>query len=149
MEQKQVWLRRVFASLFLKEGLPFKTLATMLATSSLPIRLMRGMSTGLGLYFDESFSYVLVKPSILSCWFLLFVGRMFYFFFESRVSNKDPVVLWLTGGPGCSSQLALFYENGPFQITFNLTLKWNDYGWDQVFIFCVFWRNQRYLLRNQ
>ena len=67
--------------------------------------------------------------------FLLLVYRMFYFFFESRGSKKDPVVIWLTGGPGCSSQLALFYENGPFHITDNLTLSWNDYGWDQVFLF--------------
>ncbi|XP_028776246.1 serine carboxypeptidase-like [Neltuma alba] len=59
-------------------------------------------------------------------------ARMFYLFFESRNSRNDPVVIWLTGGPGCSSQLALFYENGPFHITQNLTLSWNDYGWDKV-----------------
>ncbi|XVE99249.1 hypothetical protein REPUB_Repub03eG0181700 [Reevesia pubescens] len=43
-------------------------------------------------------------------------ARMFYFFFESRNRKKDPVVIWLTGGPGCSSELALFYENGPFTL---------------------------------
>ncbi|PIN07301.1 Serine carboxypeptidases (lysosomal cathepsin A) [Handroanthus impetiginosus] len=59
-------------------------------------------------------------------------ARMFYFFFESRNSKMDPVVIWLTGGPGCSSELALFYENGPFQITSNLSLAWNDFGWDKV-----------------
>ncbi|KAK4286417.1 hypothetical protein QN277_002975 [Acacia crassicarpa] len=59
-------------------------------------------------------------------------ARMFYFFFESRNKKTDPVVIWLTGGPGCSSSLALFYENGPFQITQNLSLSWNDYGWDKV-----------------
>ncbi|KAK4286416.1 hypothetical protein QN277_002974 [Acacia crassicarpa] len=59
--------------------------------------------------------------------------RMFYLFFESRSNNKkDPVVIWLTGGPGCGSELALFYENGPFQITQALSLVWNDYGWDKV-----------------
>lgn len=57
---------------------------------------------------------------------------MFYLFFESRNSNKDPVVIWLTGGPGCSSELAVFYENGPFQIANNLSLVWNDFGWDKV-----------------
>jgi serine carboxypeptidase-like clade 4 len=41
-------------------------------------------------------------------------------------------VLWMTGGPGCASELALFYENGPFKITNNLTLEWNNYGWDKV-----------------
>ncbi|XP_006657694.1 serine carboxypeptidase-like [Oryza brachyantha] len=59
-------------------------------------------------------------------------ARMFYFFFESRGSKKDdPVVIWLTGGPGCSSELALFYENGPFHIADNMSLVWNDFGWDQ------------------
>lgn len=33
---------------------------------------------------------------------------MFYFFFESRKAKADPVVIWLTGGPGCTSELALF-----------------------------------------
>lgn len=59
-------------------------------------------------------------------------AKMFYFFFESRNSKKDPVVIWLTGGPGCSSELALFYENGPFSIAKNMSLVWNEYGWDKV-----------------
>ncbi|GFP79690.1 serine carboxypeptidase-like 48 [Phtheirospermum japonicum] len=42
-----------------------------------------------------------------------------------------PVVVWLSGGPGCSGSLALFYENGPFHLTKNLSLVWNDYGWDK------------------
>ncbi|KAK6926717.1 Peptidase S10, serine carboxypeptidase [Dillenia turbinata] len=59
-------------------------------------------------------------------------ARMFYFFFESRRNRTDdPVVIWLTGGPGCASELALFYENGPYQLTSNLSLAWNDYGWDK------------------
>ncbi|XP_051113396.1 serine carboxypeptidase-like 48 [Andrographis paniculata] len=57
---------------------------------------------------------------------------MFYFFFESRGNQTDPVVIWLTGGPGCGSELALFYENGPFHITSNLSLSLNDFGWDKV-----------------
>ncbi|CAL1385704.1 unnamed protein product [Linum trigynum] len=60
-------------------------------------------------------------------------AKMFYFFFESRVNNTNaPVVIWLTGGPGCASELALFYENGPFKITEDMALQWNDYGWDQA-----------------
>ncbi|CAN4101559.1 unnamed protein product [Withania somnifera] len=59
-------------------------------------------------------------------------ARMFYFFFESRSSQNDPVVIWLTGGPGCSSELAVFYENGPFNIADNMSLVWNDFGWDKV-----------------
>ena len=41
-------------------------------------------------------------------------------------------MIWLTGGPGCGSELALFYENGPFHIADDLSLVWNQYGWDQV-----------------
>ncbi|XP_030958809.1 serine carboxypeptidase-like [Quercus lobata] len=59
-------------------------------------------------------------------------ARMFYLFFESRNKKKDPVVIWLTGGPGCGSEMALFFENGPFHITNNLSLEWNNYGWDMV-----------------
>ncbi|CAK8576180.1 unnamed protein product [Lathyrus sativus] len=60
-------------------------------------------------------------------------ARMFYFFFKSRNStNDDPVVIWLAGGPGCSSELAIFYENGPFQIADNLSIVWSEYGWDKA-----------------
>ncbi|XP_021897704.1 serine carboxypeptidase-like [Carica papaya] len=59
-------------------------------------------------------------------------ARIFYFFFESRHNKEDPVVIWLTGGPGCSSELAMFYENGPFSIASNMSLLWNEYGWDKA-----------------
>ncbi|KAI3989600.1 hypothetical protein MKX01_036209 [Papaver californicum] len=62
-------------------------------------------------------------------------ARIFYFFFESRGNKSDdPVVIWLTGGPGCSSELALFYENGPFKIADNMSLVLNDFGWDKKWL---------------
>lgn len=36
----------------------------------------------------------------------------------------------MTGGPGCSSQVAMFYENGPYHLTSNLTLEINPYSWN-------------------
>jgi serine carboxypeptidase-like clade 4 len=44
--------------------------------------------------------------------------QYFYWMFESQSNpSKDPVVLWMTGGPGCSSELAIFFENGPYTVT--------------------------------
>ena len=39
-------------------------------------------------------------------------------------------MIWLTGGPGCASELAIFYENGPYQINDDLSLKRNDFSWN-------------------
>lgn len=42
---------------------------------------------------------------------------MFFFYFQARSDPENaPVVLWMTGGPGCSSELAVFFENGPWTI---------------------------------
>jgi serine carboxypeptidase-like clade I len=39
--------------------------------------------------------------------------NLFYYFVSSeRNPSKDPVVLWLNGGPGCSSFDGFVYEHG-------------------------------------
>ena len=63
-------------------------------------------------------------------------AHMFFFLFEARKhSDTAPVVLWMTGGPGCSSEMAVFYENGPWHLEQGeeegeIRVVDNPYGWD-------------------
>ena len=62
-------------------------------------------------------------------------SQLHYWFVESENDPaNDPTVLWLNGGPGCSSLDGFFYEQGPFVIDpsdyTKLTLR--DYRWSQV-----------------
>jgi len=62
----------------------------------------------------------------------------FYFLTESRsvTPSADPLVLWMTGGPGCSSILAALTENGPCQVGGRRDGKWEmlrrQYSWVDV-----------------
>lgn len=57
---------------------------------------------------------------------------MFYWYAESSSSPKtDPIVLWLNGGPGCSSLGGFFTENGPFVVDGNLTVNLNPFRWNR------------------
>ncbi|CAH8271306.1 unnamed protein product, partial [Arabidopsis lyrata] len=65
--------------------------------------------------------------------------QLFYYFIKSENNPKeDPLLLWLSGGPGCSSTTGLFFENGP--VTFKVdgynggspTLLSTTYSWTKV-----------------
>ncbi|KAL5566721.1 hypothetical protein UlMin_029885 [Ulmus minor] len=65
--------------------------------------------------------------------------NLFYYFVVSeRNPEKDPVVLWLNGGPGCSSFDGFVYEHGPFSFEEGKTngslptLHLNPYSWSKV-----------------
>lgn len=61
------------------------------------------------------------------------MGKFHYVFFESqRDPNKDPLLLWLNGGPGCSSLIGMVYENGPFTFkTGSTILEINENSWNK------------------
>lgn len=44
--------------------------------------------------------------------------ELFYYFIESeRNPVRDPLLLWLTGGPGCSGFSGLIYEIGMLSLS--------------------------------
>lgn len=67
----------------------------------------------------------------------------FWLFGPRRASTtkkgETPVILWLTGGPGCSSGIALGLENGPCLTDEQTkTLKYNPYGWnDEAYLLYI------------
>lgn len=71
-------------------------------------------------------SIVVANDCIYLCFLLEWVLRyvtidetsgknLYYYFVESEGNpSKDPVVLWLNGGPGCSSFDGFVYEHGNY-----------------------------------
>ena len=47
--------------------------------------------------------------------------NLFYWLFRNTSLSRPPLVIWLNGGPGASSEFDVFLENGPLLITRNGT----------------------------
>ncbi|XP_057953394.1 serine carboxypeptidase 1-like [Malania oleifera] len=80
-----------------------------------------------GVDFYQFSGYVTVDPK---------AGKaLFYYFIESpKNSSTDPLLLWLNGGPGCSSfGFGAMMELGPFRVNSDgKTLFRNKYSWNNV-----------------
>lgn len=90
----------------------------------------------LGTYLPPSSQCLNVRALTLSRYLDVGGGKDLWFsFFESRGDPAtDPVIMWINGGPGCSSALGLLMELGPCSVaddpkTSNDT-KVNPYSWN-------------------
>jgi carboxypeptidase C (cathepsin A) len=62
------------------------------------------------------------------------LNGLFYLFYESTSKiNDTPLIVWFSGGPGCSGLVGAFFENGPclFNDETNQMSK-NPFTWTQV-----------------
>lgn len=99
------------------------------SNSTAVIKYLPGFSGPLPFYFETGYIGVDEKEDV----------QLFYYFVKSeRNPMEDPVMLWLTGGPGCSAFSGLVYEIGPLK--FDVveykgslpTLVQNPYSWTKV-----------------
>ncbi|CAB4387289.1 unnamed protein product [Rhizophagus irregularis] len=59
-------------------------------------------------------------------------SNVFFWLIHNRhIPNIPKFVIWLNGGPGCSSMDGLFLENGPWRMNHDQTLRLTDGSWDE------------------
>ncbi|OAA62546.1 pheromone processing carboxypeptidase kex1 [Niveomyces insectorum RCEF 264] len=59
-------------------------------------------------------------------------GNMFFWHFQNKhIANRQRTVIWLNGGPGCSSEDGAMMEVGPYRLKDENTLEYNDGAWNE------------------
>ncbi|KAF3760867.1 hypothetical protein M406DRAFT_99401 [Cryphonectria parasitica EP155] len=59
-------------------------------------------------------------------------GNLFFWHYQNQhIANKQRTVLWLNGGPGCSSEDGGLMEIGPYRLKDENTLVLNDGSWHE------------------
>ncbi|KAH6652674.1 pheromone-processing carboxypeptidase KEX1 [Truncatella angustata] len=59
-------------------------------------------------------------------------GNLFFWHFENQhIANRQRTVIWLNGGPGCSSEDGAMMEIGPYRLKDQDTLEYNNGSWHE------------------
>ncbi|KAF2004822.1 pheromone-processing carboxypeptidase KEX1 [Amniculicola lignicola CBS 123094] len=59
-------------------------------------------------------------------------GNLFFWHYQNRhIANKQRTVIWLNGGPGCSSMDGALMEVGPYRVKNGGKLEYNNGSWDE------------------
>ncbi|KAI9740022.1 MAG: Cell death protease [Claussenomyces sp. TS43310] len=60
-------------------------------------------------------------------------GHLFFWHFQARqLEDQHRTIVWLNGGPGCSSMAGALLEVGPYTLKNGLPLEHNDASWSEV-----------------
>ncbi|KAI9697004.1 MAG: Cell death protease [Candelina mexicana] len=59
-------------------------------------------------------------------------GNLFFWHYQNRhIANRQRTVIWLNGGPGCSSMDGALMEIGPYRVKDGGNLEYNEGSWDE------------------
>ena len=59
-------------------------------------------------------------------------GNLFFWHFQNKhIANRQRTVLWINGGPGCSSMDGALMEIGPYRLKDDAHLVYNEGAWDE------------------
>jgi len=59
-------------------------------------------------------------------------GNLFFWHYQNRhIANRQRTVIWLNGGPGCSSMDGALMEIGPYRVREGGKLEYNNGSWDE------------------
>ncbi|KAI1465912.1 alpha/beta-hydrolase [Daldinia caldariorum] len=59
-------------------------------------------------------------------------GNIFFWHFQNQhIANRQRTVIWLNGGPGCSSEDGALMEIGPYRLKDNDNLVYNNGSWNE------------------
>ncbi|XP_075088109.1 serine carboxypeptidase-like 13 [Nicotiana tabacum] len=114
---------------YLLLALVLTELCSQLAIAGSPVKLLPGFKGPLPFELETGYIGVGDSEDV----------QLFYYFIKSESNpESDPLLLWITGGPGCSALSGLIYDIGP--ITFEPveyngsvpTMKLNPYSWTKV-----------------
>eukprot|EP01067_Filipodium_phascolosomae_P006689 Filipodium_phascolosomae@DN4993_c0_g1_i1.p1 len=71
-------------------------------------------------------------------------GEIYYLFYEAQSPSQSyngtdiPLIVWLNGGPGSSSLLGAFAENGPIIVDGQGRLTVNEFSWNIAYHYMIF-----------
>ena len=59
-------------------------------------------------------------------------GNLFFWHFQNKhIANRQRTVIWINGGPGCSSMDGALMEIGPYRLKDDAHLVYNEGSWDE------------------
>ncbi|KAF2967631.1 hypothetical protein GQX73_g5936 [Xylaria multiplex] len=59
-------------------------------------------------------------------------GNMFFWHFQNKhIANRQRTIIWLNGGPGCSSEDGAMMEIGPYRLKDANNLQYNNGSWHE------------------